>query len=276
MIETYRSIVHAWECDSVEHFTTAYYFAAFGSADWHLLQRLGADGAALEPLSCQTRFMRELRAGDPYHLVSGVLDRGPGRARLGHQLFNSETAELCATQALDLCGDIARGEPIDWPEQRPMEEVSFEKLAVWSPTAVNIMQAHDLDQSGRLGLSALIHCASDANVQFQNRIGMTSSYMQESRIGFATMAYRIGIGRLPREPGAVIEIESALAHLGRSSLSFAHRVVEGRSRALIATVAQFGVHFDRQARRPAEIPDHIPATAQKLTPFSPPREERAG
>ena len=276
MIETYRSIVHAWECDSVEHFTTAYYFAAFGSADWHLLQRLGVDAAALEPLSCQTRFMRELRAGDPYHLVSGVLDRGPGRARLGHQLFNSETAELCATQALDLGGDIAQGEPIDWPEQRPMEEVPFEKLAVWSPTAVNIMQARDLDQSGRLGLSALIHCASDANVQFQNRIGMTSSYMQENRIGFATMAYRIAIGRLPREPGAIIEIESALAHLGRSSLSFAHRVVEGRSRALIATVAQFGVHFDRKARRPAEIPDHIRTTAQNLASLAPPRGERRG
>lgn len=269
MIETYRSIVHAWECDSVDHFTTAYYFAAFGSADWHLLQRLGADAASLDLLSCQTRFMRELRAGEPYHIVSGVLDKGPGRARLGHHLLNSETAELCATHAQEFSGDIAKDEPIDWPAERPMEEVSFDKLAVWSPTAVNIVHARDLDHSGRLSLATLIHFASDANVQFQNRIGMTSSYMQENRIGFATMAYRIGIGRLPVEPGAIVEIESALAHLGRSSLSFAHRVVEGRSRALIATVAQFGVHFDRKARRPAEIPDRIRTTAQKLSPLSP-------
>ena len=271
MIETYRSIVHAWECDSVDHFTTAYYFAAFGTANWHLLQRLGLEPAgiaALEPLSCQARFMRELRAGDPYHIVSGVLDQGPSMARLGHRLFNSETGAPCATFAQDFSGEIEKGEPIDWPDERPMDEVSFDKLAVWSPTAVNIVHARDLDQSGRLSLATLIHCASDANVQFQNRIGMTSSYMHENLIGFATMAYRIGIARLPRETGAVVEIESALAHLGRSSLCFAHRVVDGRSRAPIATVAQFGVHFDRKARRPAEIPDHIRKTAQGLAPTS--------
>jgi acyl-CoA thioesterase FadM len=267
MIETYRSIVHPWECDSVDHFTTAYWFAAFGSANWHLLQRLGLDGArieALEPRACQTRFMRELRAGDPYHIVSGALEAGAGAARLGHKLFNSETGELCATHAQAFSGQIGRREPIDWPEERPIEAVDFDALAVWAPTAVNIVYPRDLDQSGRMSLSTLIHCGSDANVQFQNRIGMTSSYMHENLIGFATMAYQIGIGRLPREPGAIVEIESALAHIGRSSLCFAHRVVDGRSRAPIATVAQFGVHFDRKARRPAEIPDAIRKRAGEL------------
>ena len=262
MIETYRSIVHPWECDSVDHFTTAYYFAAFGTADWHLQQRLGLDPTALVPQSCQTRFMRELRAGDPYHIVSGVLAAHP--ARLGHHLYNSETGNLCATHAQDFTGTVTAKEPIDWPAERPMGEVSFDKLTVWSPTALNMIRPRDLDQSGGLSLSTLIHCASDANVQFQNRIGMTSSYMHENLIGFATMAYHIGIGRLPREPGAVIEFESALAHMGRSSLCFAHRAVEGRSREAIATVAQFGVHFDRRARRPAEIPERVRKQAQGL------------
>ena len=267
MIETYRSMVHPWECDTVDHFTTAFYFAAFGSANWHLLQRLGLDSAAiaaLEPTACRTRFMRELRAGDTYHIVSGVLDTAP--ARLGHQLFNSETAELCATHAQDFAGDIGRLEPIDWPDERPMDEIDFACLTVWSPTAANIVHARDLDHSGRLSLSALIHWGSDANVQFQNRIGMTSSYMRENLIGFATMAYHIGIDRLPRAPGAVIRIESALAHLGRTSLSIAHRVVDGQTGAPIATMAQFGVHFDRKARRPAEIPDRIRTAAQELAP----------
>lgn len=266
MIETYRGIVHAWECDSVDHFTTAYYFAAFGSADWHLQQRLGLGPAALQLRSGQTRFLRELRAGDPYHIVSGVLATDVGSARLGHQLFNSETSELCATHAQAFSGTVDAKEPIDWPDERPMEDVDFDTLTVWSPTAANIVQPRDLDQSGVLSLSTLIHCCSDANVQFQNRIGMTSSYMQENRIGFATMAYQIGLGRLPDAPGAVIAISSALAHLGRSSLSFAHRALDGQTRALIATVAQFGVHFDRKARRPAEIPDRIRDIARDLAP----------
>ena len=262
MIETYRSIAHAWECDSVDHFTTAYYFAAFGSAHWHLAQRLGLDLAKLEIRSCRTRFLRELRAGDPYHIVSGVLAASP--ACFGHRLFNSETSELCATLAQSFSGPVDAREPIDWPYERPIEVVDFDALADWSPTAMNMVQARDLDHSGVLSLSTLIHCCSDANVQFQNRIGMTSSYMHDNRIGFATMAYQIGIGQLPDAPGAIIEISSALAHLGRSSLSFAHRAVDGRTHAPIATVAQFGVHFDRRSRRPAEIPDRIRAVAQAL------------
>ena len=265
MIETFRSMVHPWECDTVDHFTTAFYFAAFGSANWHLLQRSGLDSAAiaaLEPTGCRTRFMRELRAGDTYHIVSGVLGTAP--ARLGHQLINSETAELCATHAQDFAGDIGRLEPIEWPDERPMDEIDFASLSVWSPTAANIVHTRDLDHSSRLSLSALIHWGSDANVQFQNRIGMTSSYMRDNLIGFATMAYHIGIDRLPRAPGAVIRIESALAHLGRTSLSIAHRVVDGQTGAPIATMAQFGVHFDRKARRPAEIPDRIRTAARAL------------
>lgn len=273
MIETYRSIVHAWECDSVDHFTTAYYFAAFGSAEWNLLQRVGLDAggiAALEPRSCRTRFMHELRAGSPYHIVSGVLDAGPGpgpsKARLGHLLFNSETAELSATHLQDYSGKIAATEPIEWPDEKPIEAIDFDSLDKWSPTAANVVHPRDLDHTGRMNLSTLIHYGSDANVQFQNRIGMTSSYMHEHLIGFATMAYQIELGGLPREPGAIVEIESALAHIGRSSLRFAHRVLDGRSRAPIATLAQFGVHFDRQARRPAEIPDQIREIAGKLAP----------
>lgn len=271
MIETIRSIVHPWECDSVDHFTTAYYFAAFGSADWHLLQRLGLDGgriAALGTQSCETRFMRELKPGDPYHIVSGLLASSPGSAVLGHHLFNSETAELCATHAQAFSGqaDLVE-EPIDWPDERPLDNVAFESLDLWSPTASNIVHASDLDQYGRLSLATLIHCASDANVQFQNRIGMTSTYMRDNRIGFATMGYRIAIGELPAAAGAIVEIESALAHLGRSSLCFAHRVVDGQARALIATVAQYGVHFDRNARRPAEIPEHIRKVAQGVAPL---------
>src|SRR5690606_28093958 len=86
MIETVRSVVHPWECDAVEHFTTAYYYRAFGWAGWHLLQRLGHDAAAiaaLRPVNCRTRFLQELRAGDAYHITSGIVEAGGGALVLG-------------------------------------------------------------------------------------------------------------------------------------------------------------------------------------------------
>jgi len=270
MTETLRSVVHPWECDAVDHFTTAYYFAAYSVAQWHLFQRLGYDGndmAALHPVACRTAFKQELIAGDAYHIESGVLGHDPAHLRIGHRLYNSETNELAATHAVDFAGDIARPhgeESFDWADEDAGQEVDFDTLARWTTTAQAIVRARDLDQTGRLDLSALIHHTSDANVQFQNAVGMTSSYMRAEKIGFATFAYRIRFHALPTEPGRVLKCDSAVAHMGRSSLWFAHRVTDGLTGEAIADVAQFGVHFDRRARASAPIPERIREQAQRL------------
>ncbi len=41
-IETHRSMVKAWECDSFGHFTVAYYFDRFADASATLLEMLAA------------------------------------------------------------------------------------------------------------------------------------------------------------------------------------------------------------------------------------------
>ena len=263
MIETLRSIVHPWECDAVEHFTTGYYFGIYGAAQWHLLQLLGMseqEMAALRPRSCRTGFSRELRAGDPYHIESGVLEQDAGALTLGHRLYNSETGSLGSTHVQTFDGElgpVASVHSIDWEEQDPGREIDFARYSVWSTTGQSIVRQRDLDHTGLLDLGSLIHHTSDANVQFQNMIGMSSSYMQEKCIGFATFGYRIRIHELPRRPGTIMMTESALAHLGRSSLWFAHRVVDKSGHSPIADVAQLGVHFDRVGRVPAPIPDPI-------------------
>ena len=270
MTETLRSLVHPWECDSVDHFTTAFYYQAFGAARWNLLQRIGCSPeviAGLRPISCATGFERELRAGDVYHVRSGVVAQDEGSITVGHRLWNSETGELCTTDSLTLEGAVPAVGPeyeMEREEEEPGAEVDFAAPARWSRTSLSVVRARDLDHTGRLELSALIHHASDASVQFQNAIGMTSSYMQEERIGFATFAYRIRFHELPRTPGTVLRTESALARLGRSSLWFAHRTVDDRTGAAVADIAQFGVHLDRTARRAAELPPEIRERAEEL------------
>jgi acyl-CoA thioesterase FadM len=270
MTETLRSVVHPWECDAVDHFTTAYYFAAYGTAQSHLFQRLGYgadDVAALRPVACDTTFRRELAAGDPYHIESGVLADEAGRLRIGHRLHNSETGELSAAHAVDFAGERRAPAPeaaIAWDVAPAGEPLDFAALSRWSVTAQAVVRAGDFDETGRLALSALIHHTSDANVQFQNMVGMTSSYMRSEKIGYATFGYRITLHDLPRQAGAVMRCESAVARVGRSSLWFAHRVVDGLTGAGIADVAQFGVHFDRKARASAPLPEGIRARAQSL------------
>jgi acyl-CoA thioesterase FadM len=181
-------------------------------------------------------------------------------------MFNSESGALCATHLQSFAGHIEPRQNLraaDWESGAPLGEVDFAAPRVWSRTGLNAVQKDDLDYSGRLGLMPLIHLASDANVQFQNVIGMTSSYMHENRIGYATMAYEITLLALPQAPGVFLESDSALAQLGRSSLWFAHRVQDAATKAPVAHIAQFGVHFDRVARKAAEIPSHIRETAER-------------
>ena len=270
MEETLRSIVHPWECDAVEHFTTAYYFRAYSSAQWHLLQLLGLAEdaiAALRPVACQTGFSQELRAGDAYHIESGVVAQAEGRLSLGHRLYNSETGDLASTHLQSFEGPAPtadRGLMLDWAEARTEPDTDFDQLTVWSLTSQSLVHAQDLDHTGCLDFSPLIHHTSDANVQFQNRIGMTSSYMHEQRIGFSTFGYQIRIHELPRKAGTMLKTDTALAKLGRSSLSFAHRVSDKRTGALIADVMQLGVHLDRVKRKSAPIPEHIRQTAERF------------
>lgn len=268
MVETLRSIVHPWECDAVEHFTTAYYFRAFSAAQWHLMQLLdlsNSEMAAMRPVSCRAGFSQELRAGDAYHVESGIVDRSGEKLVLGHRMFNSETGTPCSTHLMTFAGSVESTPDtlrLGWDEETPGPGIDFGALEVWSTTSQSVVQSGDLDHAGRLDLCPLIHHTSDANVQFQNMIGMTSSYMLDQRIGFSTFGYHIRIHALPRTSGTVMRTDTALAHLGRSSLWFAHRVVSATSGEPIADVAQLGVHLDRSARRSSPIPDHIRAQAE--------------
>jgi acyl-CoA thioesterase FadM len=269
MVETYRGMVHPWECDAVDHFTTGYYYQAFEAASLRLLQILGCDEAALarlRPTACATRFTRELRAGDVYHVDSGVIEGAGAALVIGHRLYDSETGALCTAHRQAYAGDFAApgdAPRLEWEEPARKQEIDFGALSKWAPTARTIMGTGGLGPHGVLGLDHLIHHSSDANVQFQNRVAMTSSYMREERIGYSTLGYDVRLGALPASAGAALETRTALAHAGRTSLWFAHRVTEARSGAWVADIAQFGVHLDMVARRPAELSPAIRAAAAK-------------
>lgn len=266
MIETVRSIVHAWETDLVQHFTTAFYFRAMSTASAIMLDRLGVPLRDDYPPTrfVWARFFRELRAGDAYHVASGLIGGENGHLRLGHNLFNSETGDLCTRfvqliEAEAPAGGSGDGNAIEWDASEPDRKARAREDARWAVTSAGLVRPEDADRFGRLDFTSLIHLASDANVQFQNMIGMTSSYMRESRIGFSTAEYQLTVhGELP-PIGTPLQTRSALAHLGRTSLSFVHEVFDRRVERKLLTLAQLGVHLDLVARRPSPVPDHIRA-----------------
>src|SRR6266567_1949150 len=95
-IETHRSMVKAWECDSFGHFTVAYYFdrVADASATARESFRVPAGWSSLEYLA---RFVSELRAGEVFHVGSGIIAVENAELRIGHRLVNSATGKGCTS-----------------------------------------------------------------------------------------------------------------------------------------------------------------------------------
>ena len=99
-------------------------------------------------------------------------------------------------------------------------------------------------------------------MQILAAVGMTAAYMQEQRRGFSTFELdliRVGEAKV----GDIVDVTTAVAHLGKSSLRLAHRMTGPGGRE-IASLVQSGVHLDMDARRSTAIPDELRASIQKL------------
>ena len=113
-----------------------------------------------------------------------------------------------------------------------------------------------------MSLPAHIHRFSAAALQTLAAIGMNAAYMQEQKRGFST--FELDLTRVGEaSTGDIIDVTTAVSHLGKSSLSLAHRMTGPQGRE-IAVLVQSGVHLDMDARRSTPIPDALRASIQKL------------
>src|SRR5262249_38675965 len=117
------------------------------------------------------------------------------------------------------------------------------------------VKSWEIDEDGTLSLPASIHRFSAAGTQALAMIGMTAAYMQEQKRGFST--FELELNRTgSAEVGDIIDVTTAVAHLGKSSLRFAHHMTGPKGRA-IAYLGQSGVHLDMDARRSTPIPEAL-------------------
>jgi acyl-CoA thioesterase FadM len=59
-------------------------------------------------------------------------------------------------------------------------------------------------------------------------------------------------------------VATGIGHLGSSSLRMIHRMTDQRTGVEVASLSQFGVNLDLDARRPARWPDDIRERAAAL------------
>jgi acyl-CoA thioesterase FadM len=274
-METYRGVVNAWECDTVEHFTIAYYFERFAGATPTLFELIGEDEIlgptiATNPRRIYTTFVQELRAGAGFHMLSGVIGVDEGAVRIGHQVVDSASARTVSwvmeTLALpaSATGELrhrleARAFPWPGPE---IPHPGAQPVGLGALTGRDRVKPLELDESGRMSLSAHVHRLSAAGQQFLSSIGMIGEYMHQNRRGFSTLALDLRL-EAAAKVGDRIDVRTSIAHLGNTSLSYLHRMSHPDGRE-IASLLQVGVHLDLDARRPTAIPPAIREAISKL------------
>lgn len=285
-VETYRGTVSRWEVDNVDHFTVAYYFQRFADASLALLEAAGlgapyvaATGRGCPAAHSHVRYQKELRAGDLLHVASGVIAVDAEEVTIGHKLFESVSGALCATvdeRARHI--DLASGEPVAldgapraalralsvaWdgparePRAAPLADAGFVE------GAREFVKPWEMDVYGQSSPPFFVHRFSAANGHVLAALGMTPAYQRERRRGFSTFEFQLAF-LAPLRAGDPAVVRSALAHVGTSSMRVHHRMFNGRTGRLAATLDQSGVHLDMEARRPAPLPDDLRARALAL------------
>jgi acyl-CoA thioester hydrolase len=285
-VESCRGSVAAWEVDHVGHFTVAYYHQRIEDAGFALLERLRlgpgdlrGQGRGCVTADCYVRYLDELRGGDIYHIQSGVIAVEEAALVLGHRLFDTARGVACTTVEQRVAHvDLATRQPVAL-EGAPRRAADAHRVA-WTEApcerrprprgdegfvdgARDTVKPAEMSVLGEAGLAYYIHRFSASGAHLLAAFGMTPAYMREAQRGLSTFEFQLAITG-PLRPGDAARVQSALVHVGTSSLRLFHRMSRARTGEGLATLEQFGVHLDRETRRPSPLPETLRAKALAL------------
>ena len=124
MVETNRSVVNTWECDTNNHMNARFYMARFSDAQGHMWAHAGlgrheqaARGLATATVEMRLAYFRELRAGETIVVRTGILGAEGKTIRYRHWLFSGDTGEpACAAEGAGLLFDKASRKAVALPE----------------------------------------------------------------------------------------------------------------------------------------------------------------
>lgn len=270
----YRGGVLIQECDAFGHLNIAYYIERFADAAHELMQRL-APGTRWRTRAIATRYLAELRAGDPIAIASGIVALDAATLRVGHLASDGMGGPTTTVAEQTLALDAPDGE--SWAATRTAlaerlvawKELPFDPLRLPNcsgpvPTGLARVKPAEADQDGRLSLFGFLDRFSSANLVNMNAAGMTGAYMRAEHRGFATFETRLELFPPTPAVGETVATASGMIDLGRSSVTILHDMRLQPSGRRVARFYQAGVHFDLDARRSAPLPDRLREKARRL------------
>lgn len=104
-METYRGVVHAWNCDHLGHMNVRWYAHFFDDAGWHMWTQIGLSHATLKQRGIvtvigrtATDFVHEVTAGELVVIESAFTRLGTKSLTHIQRMTNAESGVLVATQ----------------------------------------------------------------------------------------------------------------------------------------------------------------------------------
>jgi acyl-CoA thioester hydrolase len=102
-IETARGTVHEWQRDHMGHINVRAYMEFFEEACWQFYAMLGLTASLLRSgalhlaaVQQNISYLKELYPGDTIVVRTAVLEMREKVLRFRHELFNTETGEVCS------------------------------------------------------------------------------------------------------------------------------------------------------------------------------------
>lgn len=290
MVERYLGSVQTWECDTMGHMNVQFYCARAWEAEQSLLADLGmgrrrreAEGLAVRTVDQHIRFHRELRAGAPFRVATGLAATGSDRLRVYHELQHAVGDTLATTLANDLVL-VRRDRPdstLPWPQDllRAAEALRMEIPPHGQPRGLELgpprpdprlgdpiqrrmlpmqrgaVTLQECDEAGLLRPQGVMGRFSDGiPALLAGLLGWDRSSDPDS--GGAALEYRIVVRR-PVRAGDVLCSYSGIVALGGKPYTWAHWCFDAESGEAVATAINVGVHMDLRSRRATPLPERM-------------------
>jgi acyl-CoA thioester hydrolase len=296
-IEVWRGCVNSWECDEMGRLNVRCYVARAVEGLVGLAAALGLPEAFREKATAtlvvkdhHIRFLSEVRAGAPLHMVAGVLNVGENEVRFLQLLVHSFSGDLAAsfqTVVVHATAQDSRAFPWSAATLRRAESIKIALPHRAAPRSLDLAPASgaasmaavdglglirlgggavglaDCDVFGRMRPDALVGRMSDGvsalNAVLWPEEGDALSRRPEGA-GGAVLECRVSYQAWPRA-GDRFEIRSGLADVGDRAQRLVHWILDPESGRAWATAEAVATALDLKARRIIPI---SPADQQTL------------
>ena len=154
----------------------------------------------------------------------------------------------------------AEAHRVDWQEPPPERRPRPRGDEGFVDGCLDTVKPSEMNVLGRGGLAHYVHRFSASGGHLMAAFGMTPAYMRAEQRGLSTFEFQLSVVG-PLRAGDLVRVQSALVHVGKSSLRLFHRMTNARTGGPVATLEQSGVHLDREARRSVPLPEALRSKA---------------